>query len=163
MGEYIPVQEFADRVGITFGAVNRRIDDPDVAKYVKGKKGERTINTDASGLFKPRKSSGVKANTQQESDGVQSTDLLYSVLQATIQELSGQLKAKDIQLAEKDIQIAEKDKQLEKLNDHLTYMHKLTEQRNQSEIVDKVQLVVDNADTPARMSFAEWLRSKLQK
>ena len=99
MGEYIPVKDFAELIGVTIGAVYKRKKDCSIDEYTREENGIMLIDPDASKLFRPRKSSGVD-NTQGDSSGVERPDLMYNVLQSTIQELSAQLQVKDKQLAE---------------------------------------------------------------
>lgn len=154
MGEYIPVQEFADLVGVTFGAVNKRVNDPDVSKYIQGEKGERTINTDASVLFKPRKSRGVKPDTPNDSSEVRSTELLYNVLQSTIQELSNQLSVKDNQ-------IVELNEQIKQLNEHLKFSNGLVDQSQRLNAAEKVEKIITLAENVDSDPVKKTLREKL--
>lgn len=136
MGEYIPVKDFADMVGVTIGAVYKQNKDGSIKEYTQGEKGDLRVNTDSVKLFKPRKSSVVD-NTQDDFSGVQSPDLMYTVLQSTIQELSAQLQVKDKQLAKAN----------ERLKEALALNH-----NNQVLLLDKKEEKLPEPEPPAEPS-----------
>ena len=104
MNEYIPIKEFADKVGVSTQAIYQRIE-KDLQSYLKIENGKKTLSIRALELFNTRP---VEKEVDNE---------LYKTLQETLKSFKEQLEAKDQQLKAKDLLIAQQrndyNKQLE--------------------------------------------------
>lgn len=116
--DYIPIKEFANKVGVSTQAIYQRLE-KDLQSYLKVEDGKKTLNIKALELFNTR----PVAN-----DNLQGIDNeLYKTLQDTLNMLQEQIRIKDEQLKNKDYlieqqrsdynkQLQAKDLQIERLN-----------------------------------------------
>ena len=108
--DYIPIKEFADKVGVSTQAIYQRID-KDLQSYLKIENGKKLLNIKGLELF------NVKETCK---DNLQEIDKqLYNTLQDTLKSFQEQIKAKDLQLQEQRQdyikQLEAKDLQIERL------------------------------------------------
>lgn len=124
MTDYIPIQEFADRAGISRQAVTKN---KQLAPYIRDTK-PKTISTEALSLFDRPKSCPTPEESHTTPEESPKSDPIPDPLCASILDTIEILKA---QLAEKDRIIAEKDEQLrdltKKISDLAEMSHDIAE------------------------------------
>lgn len=108
--DYIPIKEFADKVGVSTQAIYQRIE-KDLQSYLKIENGKKLLNIKGLELF------NIKESCK---DNLQEIDKqLYNTLQDTLNVLKEQIEAKDKQLMEQRLdyikQLEAKDLQIERL------------------------------------------------
>lgn len=114
MTDYIPIQEFADRAGISRQAVTKN---KQLAPYIRDTK-PKTISTEALSLFDHKESNPIP----EESNPI--PDPLCASILATIEALKTQLAEKDRIIAEKDDQLRDLTK---KVSDLAELSHNIAE------------------------------------
>lgn len=128
MTDYIPIQEFADRAGISRQAVTKN---KQLAPYIRDTK-PKTISTEALSLFDHKESNPIPEESNpipeesptipEESNPI--PDPLCASILATIEVLKTQLAEKDRIIAEKDDQLRDLTK---KVSDLAELSHNIAE------------------------------------
>lgn len=128
MTDYIPIQEFADRAGISRQAVTKN---KQLAPYIRDTK-PKTISTEALSLFDHKESNPIPEESNpipeesptipEESNPI--PDPLCASILATIEALKTQLAEKDRIIAEKDDQLRDLTK---KVSDLAELSHNIAE------------------------------------
>lgn len=112
MTDYIPIQEFADRAGISRQAVTKN---KQLAPYIRDTK-PKTISTEALSLFDRKESDPAPEEspaTPEKPNPI--PDPLCASILTTIETLKAQLAEKDRIIAEKDDQLRDLTKKLSDL------------------------------------------------
>ena len=101
---YVTIKELAAMARVTPQAIYNRINDPDVQTFVKLEKGRKVIDTRALDLF----------TTQTPDKPIEKA--LQSDITQTLDTLTDQLAAKDLQIFNQSVQIAELNERLKEAN-----------------------------------------------
>jgi len=138
--EYLSTQEFADRVGLTYQAIYKRLD-TNLKSYVKEVQGKKVLNIQALEQFNMPIPEEFQKKEELAPSPTESLDLLIGMLNSQLETLNSQLEMKDKQISEKDKQLSEKDKFLSDMNERLKEtVNVLQTQQNIAQIEQRLKL-----------------------